>query len=108
MPVLNREEYLQAINERVGNDTSDEALAFIENMTDTYAHLEEAGSRVSEDGVDWEQKYYDNDRAWREKYQNRFFSGGRVNAFGEPEPEETPDESGVNENIHVADLFKPE
>ena len=34
MAVLNREDYFRAVNERVGNDTSDEALAFLENMTD--------------------------------------------------------------------------
>ena len=43
MAVLNREDYFKAVNERVGNDTSDEALAFLENMTDTYSALEKAG-----------------------------------------------------------------
>ena len=40
MAVLSKEEFFQALSERVGTDTSESALSFIENMTDTYNHME--------------------------------------------------------------------
>lgn len=104
MAVLNREDFLKAVNERVGNDTSDDALAFIENMTDTYAHLEEAGQDDKETVEYWKNKAEEIDEGWRVKYQNRFFSGGKVNAFEDVDGEDDGGEE-VNENIHIKDLF---
>ena len=71
MSVLNREDFLARINERVGEDTSDEALAFVADMTDTFSALETA----SADNTNWKQKYEDNDKEWRERYKARFFDG---------------------------------
>lgn len=105
MAVLNKDEFLKAINERVGNDTSDDALAFIENMTDTYSHLEEAGQDDKETVEYWKQEAQRIDDSWRVKYQSRFFSGGKVNAFDSDDGEED-DEPQVNEDIHIKDLFE--
>ena len=45
---------------------SDEDIAFLEDMSDTYSDLE---SRI---GEDWEMKYYALDQEWRQKYIDRF------------------------------------
>lgn len=38
--VLTRDEFFEAINKRVGRNTDDESLKFIEDMTDTYNSLD--------------------------------------------------------------------
>lgn len=70
--VKTKEELLKILQERIGEDTSDEALAFIEDVTDTIADFE---TRAAGDGEDWKKKYEENDAAWRTKYKERFFSG---------------------------------
>lgn len=59
------EELLTNVKQMIGEDnTSDEALSLIEDLTDSY----------SAPSVDWEQKYKENDAMWRNKYRDRFFS----------------------------------
>ena len=72
MAVLSKEDYLARIQGIIGEDTSDEAMSFIEDMTDTF---DDYANRTS-DKEDWKTKYEENDKAWREKYKARFFSGG--------------------------------
>lgn len=50
--------------EIIGENTSDEALSFLEDITDSYSAPE----------VDWEKKYNENDAMWRQKYRDRFYS----------------------------------
>lgn len=69
MAVKTKGEILEAIKARIGDDTSDEALAFIEDVTDTFDDLD---SRLAESG-DWKEKYEKNDADWRAKYKERFF-----------------------------------
>lgn len=74
--VLNREDFLKRIKEKIGDDTSDESISFVEDMTDTF------DSFSTKETEDWKKKYEENDRDWREKYTKRFFS-----------PETTPKEA---------------
>lgn len=68
MAVKTREELLEIVKNRIGEDNSDEALAFIEDITDTLADFEGKAS------TDWEEKYNSLDNEWRERYKARFFS----------------------------------
>lgn len=68
MAILTKEEFIKRVNERIGDDTSDEAIAYLEDMTDTINDLSEKTS----DSTDWKKKYEENDKAWREKYRERF------------------------------------
>lgn len=68
MAVRTKEELLELIKNRIGEDNSDEALAFIEDITDTLSDLESKAS------TDWEEKYNALDNDWRERYKSRFFS----------------------------------
>ena len=70
MAVLSKEDFLSRINERIGEDNSDEAIEFMEDMTDTYNDME---SKIT-DTTDWKKKYEENDKAWRNKYKERFTS----------------------------------
>ena len=71
--IKTREELMTMITERVGEDTSDEAISFIEDITDT---LNDYETKLAGDGTDWKSKYEENDRQWREKYIARFNSNG--------------------------------
>lgn len=71
MAVKTREELLASIRARVGEQTDDETIAFLEDVTDTLTDFETRANGGSED---WEQRYKDNDAEWRKKYTERFFS----------------------------------
>ena len=103
MAVLKKEEFFDRINKRLNGDTSEEAITFLEDMTDTYSDME---NRLSNSDADeWKRKYEENDAAWKKRYAHRFFSGGDSGNYESPtgeddKPEITP------ENIQVADLFE--
>lgn len=84
--VLTRDEFFEAINKRVGENTDDESLKFIEDMTDTYNSL--VDDRSIEE---WEKKYNDLDAEWRERYRRRFFEGKEDNV--DENHEDVEDES---------------
>ena len=71
MAVKTREEILEKLKNRVGNQSDDETIEFLEDVTDTLSDLEE---KAKGDGVDWKAKYEENDAEWRKKYTDRFFS----------------------------------
>lgn len=101
MSVLSREDFLNRLQERLGEDTSDESIAFLDDMVDTYNDLEQ---RAMGDGEDWEKKYHDLDESWKKKYRSRFFSGAAVNPSAEGAAGE--DEGGENPDVMVEDLFE--
>lgn len=83
--IKTKDEILTSIKEKFGDDTSDETLSLIEDITDT---LDDYVAKTS-DSTDWEQKYKDNDAEWRKKYKDRFFKsdGNSSEDFDDPEPE---------------------
>lgn len=98
MAILTKEEFFQALSERVGTDTSESALSFIENMTDTYNHMEHEIN--DSDSENWRQRYEELDKAWAERYRRRFFTW--TSAI--PSEQQSTDE-GVNERITIDNLF---
>lgn len=97
MAIRTREELLTSIREHMGDDTSDDALALVEDITDTLTDME---NRNNNNDENWEQKYKDNDAAWRKKYRDRFFSGK-----GEEE-DDTPPEPTPKKKLTFENLFK--
>ena len=87
MAVLSKEDFMSRLQERIGEDTSDDAMSFIEDMTDTFNDMETRSSGNSDE--EWKQKYEDLDKSWREKYKARFFSS-------ETTPEEVKEEQEKN------------
>lgn len=79
MAVKTIEEIMGAVRARVGEDTSDEALAFVEDVSDTLSSLSNA--------EDWKKKYEENDAEWRNKYRDRFFNPDKPDPDPDPQPE---------------------
>ena len=69
MAIKTKDEILAQMNSILGENTDDSALAFIEDVSDTFTDLSQRAS----DQTDWEQKYNDLDKSWRDKYRARFF-----------------------------------
>lgn len=66
--VLDREQLMQRISDRIGDSTTDEDIALLEDVADTYDDLR---GRVDSD-IDWETRYNELDRTWRQRYVDRF------------------------------------
>lgn len=86
MAVLSKDEFLSRVKGRLGEELTDDDIAFLEDMTDTYNDLE---GRV---GEDWKGKYDALDREWREKYVERFNSGSGIDYIEDAAGEVTEDE----------------
>ena len=84
---------MDSIKERYKDDTSDEAIQFIEDVSDTINDLD---SRASEE-TNWKQKYEENDKEWREKYKERFFNSTEIDQV---------DDRGDEKPMKYEDLFK--
>lgn len=67
MSIKSIDEILNAVKERIGDDTSDSAISFVEDISDTLNSLSEQEN--------WKQKYEQNDSEWRKKYRDRFLCG---------------------------------
>lgn len=80
MAVKTREEILEELKTRFGEQTDDDTISFLEDVTDTLSDLE---TKAKGDGTDWKTKYEENDTEWRKKYTERFYSS-------DPEPEPEP------------------
>lgn len=82
MAIRSIEEIMSTVKARVGEDTSDEALAFVEDISDTLSSMQQNS------GEDWKRKYEENDAEWRAKYRDRFFNAEKVVEHDpDPEPE---------------------
>lgn len=97
MAIKTKAEILELVKARIGDDTSDEALAIIEDVTDT---LDDYETRIADSG-DWKARYEQNDAEWRKKYKERFFAPTE-------EPEEIDEPEEVEEKRTFEDLFKTE
>lgn len=98
--VKSKEELLNAIKAILPDDSGDDALALFEDLSDT---LDE---NKNTDNEDWKNKYEENDKMWRERYRDRFFSGDNSLAQNEIEenifPENEPEK---NEPRNFDELF---
>lgn len=88
MAVRSKEEMIASLSELLKDDNSDEAIQAIEDLSDT---LE------AKDSEDWETRYKENDKMWREKYKARFLS---------TENEDEEDAVEETEKISYEDLFE--
>lgn len=91
MSIKTKDELLTSIKTLIGDNSSDEAITLLEDVTDTITDFETKTASTT----NWEQKYNDLDKEWRQRYTERFFNhSGEDNEdntppdFGEDEPEE--------------------
>lgn len=103
MAVLKREDFFNRLEAQIHNDTSDESIAFLEDMQDTYNDLER---RANGDGENWEQKYKELDASWKARYRHRFFNGGSYGSSKKFEEEDEQEDSYDPESVTFNNLFK--
>lgn len=90
--IKSRDELLNAIRERIGEEPDDDGVALLEDITDTLNDLE---NKTQED---WKTKYEENDKAWRKKYTDRFYTN--------KEPDTNDDDEFEDEEpVTFEDLF---
>ena len=80
MAIKTKDELIQSLNAVLGDNASDEALALMEDVSDTLA------DNTAKGAVDGEQKYRENDAAWRARYRDRFMN----NTDNNPQPDVDP------------------
>ena len=97
MAVKSKEELLDSIKGLLADDTSDESIALLEDIADSFD-----AQKTETETEDWKKKYEENDREWRQKYRDRFFSTGSEDV---PQPKELQPEPD-NSPKKFEDLFK--
>lgn len=102
MAVKTKAELLESIKAKFGDDTGDDTLAVLEDISDTFDNLEDA----AKDTKDWKAEAEHIDADWRKKYHDRFFSGENID---EPDEDPAPN-SEVSETLSMSfdNLFKEE
>ena len=98
MAVKTKDELMASIKAKFGEDTSDETIALLEDISDTLD--------TTNDSVDWKSKYEENDKKWREKYTSRFFdSPAPAPKDSEAKDDKPTEEEEKAESIKIDDLF---
>lgn len=100
--VLEKEQFIELIKNKVGEDTSKEAIEFLENVTDTYNDLV---SKIESAGEYTKEKYEELDKAWAKKYKDRFFEGTKEPAEKQAE-EKKEEEPAEVEITNFEELFE--
>ena len=100
--IKSKEELIEEIRAVVGDDTSDNVITLIENVSDTMTELE------TSDGEEWKQKFEENDKMWREKYISRFTEGATEPTAEPTEPTTEPKEDDEEKEKTFEDLFEEE
>lgn len=88
MAVLTSEEFLEMINKRIGDSTSDEDITFIENASDTINSMSQYETEINKLKMENENL--------RKKYRDRFFS---------PTSDDTENEETEQEKLTFDSLF---
>lgn len=91
--IRTKEELLKEIKDWRPDDTSDEMISIVEDISDYYD--------ANKDNDDWRKKYEENDAEWRSKYRDRFMN---------PEEVKTEEKEEIEKQTPrtFEDLFKEE
>lgn len=101
MSVRTKEELLTAFNTIAGENSNDDVLNFLDDLSDTIDTYADSANQITELKNQLEQT----DRAWREKYRARFFETKVEN----PEVDTEKTDDGEKEEVsNFEDLFKEE
>lgn len=72
---LSKNDLLEKVKAYIGEDTSDESISLIEDVSDS----------IDEENMNWKDRYEENDKNWRKKYTERFY--GKIPEIEEEDPE---------------------
>ena len=111
---LTREEYMASIASIIGDRTDDEALKFVEDMTDTFdgnvnTDNEETINTLNETIKELTDKNITIEEEWRKKYLARFYGGS--DEENDPSNQNVIEDETMldgEENITIDDLFEEE
>lgn len=70
MAVRTRDEIMSQLQSLIGEDTSDETLTFIQDVSDTLGN-DNSAERITQ----LENQLQEQDQEWRKKYRDAFFTG---------------------------------
>ena len=104
MAILTKEEILEQIKTRLADDTSDEALKLVEDISDTFNDYD----NKTKDSTDWKAKFEENDAMWRKKYRDRFFNSPSQDEDIDDRPSPELTEEDENKRLTYDNLFKEE
>lgn len=93
-----REELVAAFRAYAGDRNDDDTIALVEDISDSFG-----------DGEDWQAKYEENDRQWRERYLSRFSysqGGGLEPDVEDPQEEQKDEVDTPPENVTFEELFE--
>lgn len=94
------EKFIEIVHDFIGEDTSERALKFVDDVTNAF---NSAVSNSSSDNEDWHKKYDELNEAWRKKYMHRFFNGDVNFDTNDADDDETHETTA--ETITTEDLF---
>lgn len=94
------EQFIKIVHDFIGDDTSERALKFVDDVTNAFNAAVTADATENED---WHKKYAELNEAWRKKYMHRFFNG-EVNFDNKNEDDDEIRETTA-ETITTEDLF---
>ena len=83
MAIRTRDEIMSQLQTIIGEDTSDETLAFVQDVSDTLGN-DNSATRITE----LETKLEEQDKEWRKKYRDAFFTGKPDDNFKDEDEEE--------------------
>lgn len=95
MSVKTREELLNFYRDNIANSDSDNSVTFLEDLSDTLGDLESKSGSAEQ----WKDKYEENDKNWRKKYTDRFYSKDTE------DNKENEEQSEEKQKLHFEDLF---
>lgn len=100
MAVVSKDELLKQIKNIIGDNTSDEALALIENASDTLDEQAKGGNteELTKQIAVLKKEKEDVEKMWREKYRERFFSGVNTSTEDNNDDGNNDNESGEEES----------
>lgn len=98
MARLPKDVLLEKVRKYIGDRTDDETLEIIEDISD---------SVDTSNADEWEQKYKENDKMWRDKYISRFFDK-KEDEEDEGLDKPNEDEEEEKEYSTYDDLFEKE
>ena len=97
--IRTKDEIIESIQLKFAGDNSDEAIALLEDVSDT---IDDLAAKAAGDGKDWEAEAKRIDAEWRERYKARFMTGKPV------EEEEIDEDTDEEKTYRYEELFEKE
>ena len=102
---MSLEDFIKIVHDFIGDDTSERALKFVDDITDAFTSV---ANNTADDSEDWHAKYDELNEAWRKKYMHRFFNGEVIRDNTHSADDDDIDTHVTAETVTTDDLFDKE